>query len=909
MTARAGAPWVDRVEAWARRAADRPALVFDRRVWTYGELDRRANRLAHALRRRGVGPESVVGVLLKRSGESILAALAVAKAGGAFLPLDPLDPPRRLALLLEETGARALVTRGDLGAGLASAVARIATLRLDADRRRIERRPDDAPERTLHGANLCYVIATSGSTGRPKGVAIEHRQLAAYVDAVTGRLELEPGARYALVSTLAADLGHTAIFPALASGGELHVLSWTRAADPRGFADYLAARRIDYLKITPSHLAALTPPGAPPAAPRRGLILGGEPSASEWVATILAAAPGCEVFNHYGPTETTVGVLTYRVPAGGPPEAPALPLGPPLPGTRAHLVDRALRPLADGKAGELAVAGPGVGRGYRSRPAATAERFVPDAESGEPGGRLYLTGDLARRAGGGLLAFLGRHDDQVKVRGFRVELGEIEATLRRHRDVVDAAVVPWRANGSVDRLAAYFVAAPARRATVRGRQRYRLPNNLAVAHLNRNETDYLYAEIFERRAYLRHGIELPDGACVFDVGSNIGLFSLFAAQVCRRPRIFAFEPTPAVFEILAANAGLYGLDAELFDHGLADAEGTAELTFFPGFSLLSGRYADPERERRTVKTFIGNEGVPRALGAEADALLAARLAGETFTARLRPLSSVLEERGVERVDLLKINVEKSELDVLRGIRDRDWPRIRQVVLEVDTDAHLAAVTPLLAERGFEVVVEQDPLLAGTELRYVYARRPSAERGRRRPGGNGHRPLPRLDDPLLSAGELRDYLRARLPSYMVPEALVGLEALPVTANGKLDRARLPPPASAVPAATAPPKTALERRLAAAWRRVLGVGRVGVHDNFFDLGGNSIQMIQVYLEVADGLEPRPAVVKLFEHPTIASLADYLARGGAGQGAAEPAVSHRRRAGHRRRALARTRRQRAG
>src|SRR6185295_14052281 len=258
---------------------------------------------------------------------------------------------------------------------------------------------DGAPGDTgVSAENLAYVIYTSGSTGQPKGVCIEHRNIVHYVRAVAERLQLEPGMNHATVSTLAADLGNTVLFPALATGGCLHVISQQRAESQALLSEYFERERIDVLKIVPSHLAALQSGRDPEKVmPRRRLILGGEASRLDWVARLRALAPQCEIFNHYGPSETTVGVLTYHLGAELPQTASrTLPLGKALPGSSVYLLDERGCPVPAGEKGELCIGGRGVARGYLNRAELTAEKFVPDPFSGDRGARLYRTGDVAR---------------------------------------------------------------------------------------------------------------------------------------------------------------------------------------------------------------------------------------------------------------------------------------------------------------------------------------------------------------------------------------------------------------------------------------------------------------------------------------------------------------------------------
>ena len=441
------------IEAQAARTPQRTALRFEQQRLTYGELERRAGRLAAHLRALGAGPEVLVGLLLERSLEMVVGMLGVLKAGAAYVPMDVSFPEERLAFMHADAGLRLVLTQESLLPRLPAGARGVCLDAFDWD----------APQEAAQGdvsvgpQNLAYVIYTSGSTGRPKGVCIEHRSIVSYVQGVAERLQLEQGMSFATVSTIAADLGNTVIFPALASGGCLHVISRERAESPAQLAEYFARERIDVLKIVPSHLAAFQGASDPGAVlPARRLILGGEPSRLDWIERLRALSPACRIFNHYGPTETTVGVLTYKVGAHLP-STPSgmLPLGRPLPGTRIHLLDEQGRPVPAGEKGELCIAGPGVARGYLNRPDLTAARFVSDPIGAQPDLRMYRTGDVARLLPDGDLEFCGRVDDQVKVLGYRVEPGEIEAALREHPAVQDAVVLARMDDAGASQLVAY----------------------------------------------------------------------------------------------------------------------------------------------------------------------------------------------------------------------------------------------------------------------------------------------------------------------------------------------------------------------------------------------------------------------------------------------------------------------
>jgi amino acid adenylation domain-containing protein/non-ribosomal peptide synthase protein (TIGR01720 family) len=437
---------------------DRTALVSEDQLLSYGELNARGNQLAHYLRTRGVGPDVPVGLCVERSLDMIVGMLGILKAGGAYVPFDPSLPSERLALLLAESRAPVVVCQPHLASPFSSSATNV--LALDSPTRHaisLESAGNCASGVTP--ASLTYVIFTSGSTGTPKGVLVEHRQLVNYVRGVLERLQLPRDTSFATVSSYAADLGNTAIFPALLSGGCLHIVSQDRLLDPDAMAEYGDRHGVDCLKIVPSHLQALlSAPNPTRVLPRRCLVVGGEASTWDFVSR-LESLSDCRIVNHYGPTETTVGVLAYPHERGviRRDESDTVPLGRPLRNSRVYLLDSRARPVPVGVNGELHIAGAGLARGYMDRPDQTAERFVPDPLGPDPGARMYRTGDLARYLADGSVEFIGRVDHQVKIRGFRVELGEIESALERHESIADAVVTVSEEPSGDKRLVAYAV--------------------------------------------------------------------------------------------------------------------------------------------------------------------------------------------------------------------------------------------------------------------------------------------------------------------------------------------------------------------------------------------------------------------------------------------------------------------
>jgi amino acid adenylation domain-containing protein/non-ribosomal peptide synthase protein (TIGR01720 family) len=451
-------------ERQAARTPNRTALVCARRRLTYAELNAQSNQLARRLRRRGVGAGSRVGLCVDRSVEMIIGILAILKAGAAYAPLNQEYPRARLAAQLEEIAAPVVLTQEALLEKLPEFAGE--ALCLDRDCGLWAKEAETDLECVTRPEDPVYVIYTSGSTGAPKGVVVRHRGLVNYTHYICQRLRLADaenadGLLFATVSTITADLGNTCVYPSLVSGGCLHVMTYEMATDGRLMASYVAEHPIDVLKIVPSHLNALlaSQPAGMSILPRKYLISGGEALSRELVERIAKQRPSCEVINHYGPTETTVGSLTATVSENRATRwaMATIPIGRPIGNTEVYILDRHLKPVPIGVAGELYIGGAGLAEGYLNQPDRTAERFVRNPYSNNPDARLYKTGDLVRYLPDGQVEFLGRTDNQVKIRGYRVELEEIEIILGQHPSVRQAVVIAREEEAGRKRLVGYVV--------------------------------------------------------------------------------------------------------------------------------------------------------------------------------------------------------------------------------------------------------------------------------------------------------------------------------------------------------------------------------------------------------------------------------------------------------------------
>ncbi|WP_433379561.1 amino acid adenylation domain-containing protein [Actinoplanes sp. CA-142083] len=905
--------------AVARRDPDAVAVVFEDTEISYAELDARANRLAHLLIARGAGPDRVVGLAVPRSIEMIVAELAVLKAGAAYLPLDPADPAERLGYLIADARPLCLVTTSEVDDRLPHPEG-LPRLLLDdpAVVTELTRAAATDPVRDgLRVEHAAYVIYTSGSTGRPKGVLLTHAGVAKLMSTQFERFGLTPDVRVLHFASPSFDVAFWDLVLALCSGGRIVVVPADRRVAGPALTEYAMRHRTNFMILPPALLAALPPECELPP----GILLAG----TERVSPELVArwADGRRMFNAYGPTEATVNsTLGECDPARI--DGSSVPIGRPDPATDAYVLDSALRPVDPGVPGELYLAGPGLARCYVNRPDLTAERFVANPFD-EAGGRMYRTGDVAQWREDGRLDFLGRVDDQVKVRGYRIELGEIESVLARHPGVGQVAVIVRD-----ERLAAYIVPAEAPQETAEAQvaewkelhellyqagRVERFDENFTGWNSSFDGSPIPLEQMREWRDETVSRIKALAPQRILEIGVGSGLLlSRLAPDLESYWGLDLSEE--AVATLRAATADMPGV--VLRAQPAHDLTGVPEghfdtvvinsvAQYFPSADYLTSVLrAAVTRLAPGGRIFVGDVRNLRLHRALHEAIAAAR-PGHDVEAALRAERELLldpdyfatlgmltadvrvkqsrhdNELTRYRYDVVLSTASPGDqpvhawtgLDDLRELLSANPQRVRVTgipnALLGFADGVTAAGLAALSSHHVAVTWNGDSLTGALDAIFQLGEAPA---GDYRPGATvplANTPAA-FTDPAALVKALRLHAESWLPAYMVPTGYVLLDALPVLTSGKLDRAALPAPDFAVLATGTAPRTPREKVLCELYADVLGVPGVGIDDDFFSLGGDSIVSIQLVLRArAAGLVCTSRQV--FEARTVAALAEVV------------------------------------
>lgn len=916
---------------------DAVAVTHGEERLTYRQLDAASDALAQRLREQ-YGETARVAVHMRRSIELVIAVWAVLKAGGNYVPIDSQYPAERVRFIVDDSGAGGVIADAELAERIGDyGVPTIVAGGADEARDIATNVPPATTSMPVQPDTLAYVMYTSGSTGQPKGVQVTHGNLANYIAWAAREYGNGSAVSFPFYSSFGFDLTVTSLFVPLVTGGTIVVYPEPDGSD-LSIQDVFADDAVDAVKLTPSHLSLLEP-ALLQTERIRTLILGGEDLKTSVARAALAASGGkMEIINEYGPTETTVACMLHRFDPTVDVLA-SVPIGKPTPNAQVHVLDDSLLPVPTGVVGELCIGGHGVANGYLGRSELTADKFVPDPW--RPGARLYMTGDLARWRAPGEMEFLGRADEQVKVRGYRIELGEIEAALRECPgvvagvvDVVESELDVGSGGNTVEQCvrcgltgehpdaqlnadllckpclfyerhredaARYFGTVAELQAILpEDRNRNEAGQDCLMLLSGGKDSTYALYQLVELgltplvfsldNGYISDGAKANIRRAVDDLGlelvmgSTAAMDDIFAdslrqfSNVCQG----CFKTVYTLGMNLAHERGLRhvvtGLSrgqifetrlADLFRIGITDRDEVDE-------AIIEARRAYHQVDdavRQSLDTTIFDDAATfdeikiidfyryRDVGlAELYEFLDNRAPWVRPADTGRSTNCLINNTG--------IFVHKKERRFHNYALPYSWDvrlghKTKEAALaELNDEIDVGQVRDILAQVGYEIEEGAD---TGQGLRGVDTRLAGYF-------------VPADSD--LKPSDVRAYLSERIPDHMVPSYLVAIDQLPLTVNGKVDNDRLPDPRGHVTlrgGEFVAPNTPEEETLADIWEAVLGVDRVGVHDPFIELGGDSILNIQVVAQAKRrGLVFTPQ--QLFEHQTIAALAGVVERAAA-------------------------------
>lgn len=689
--------------------------------------------------------------------------------------------------------------------------------------------------------------------------------------------------------------------------------------------DLIDQHNISHVQMTPSQLKVLleTQKGSQKQVQSvKHWLIGGEPLSVD-VLTNLAQMSDGKTWNMYGPTETTVWSAWSEV------SEQSVHIGQPILNTQFLLLDHQQQPVPTGVCGQLYIGGLGVAGGYWQKPELTDEYFTANpAANTSKEGRFYRTGDLMRLNDSGSYDYLGRVDDQIKISGYRIEQKEIESVIGQLNGIKDCKVVVKRQDDRPPHLAAYvvqnsivageYVELPADKQA----KPFTFSDGSLVYHQNDRQLGALFQEIFTDDVYFKHGIELEPGAFVMDVGANVGSFSIAANQREPSVTILAFEPIPPTFSALKKNFEHRQINGRVFNYGISNKIETATFSYYENMSGLSGRFADLETEKAAAKVMIDQSGTALELSEsekdqQVEQYLQTIYASEDIECQLTTISDVIDQQNISHIDLLKVDIEKSECLALQGIRDEHWPKIKQIALEVDGDEHLMFIRETLLKHGFEVIaddfIKQEAeehgelhvyMVYGHNRRFI---KPEPEQINQY---SAH----------LNESQIKHQLIEHLPEFMVPSEIQFLEQIPLLKNGKLDQQQLKLLSSEAQVSELKNEhrqaasSEQEIHISGMWDEILNKTASPVDISFFEFGGTSLEVVKLHSRLQNEFAIELSIIDLFRHTTISDqvalinaadskTTDDLADNSAKQAAKQKGAARRQSTQGRRRKSAKT------
>ncbi|MDJ0579751.1 non-ribosomal peptide synthetase [Crocosphaera sp.] len=917
---------IDIFEEQVNQTPNSPAISYNQQQITYDEFNKKVNQLARYLQKKGIGQEITVGIFMRRSLEMLIAIWAIIKAGGTYVPLDPNYPSERINFIVKDTQVSLILTEGSLGEEI-SVDSNLDIIDLDKDWIKIKDESSENLDKKIQPGDLAYIIYTSGSTGQPKGVMIEHRGLINYVSWAKQEYinNNDPNfkAKFPLFSPLSFDLTVTSIMVPLISGGEIIIYEENTEEIDLSIARIIEDNAVNIIKLTPSHLSIIKDLDLSQSQIKK-MILGGEDLKTSLARKITEAFDNnIDIYNEYGPSEATVGCMIYKFDYQQD-QGVSVPIGKPSAGSQIYVLDKYLNLVPQGVVGEIYIASPGLAKGYLNRPELSRERFISNPF--KPGERLYKTGDLGRWKNNGQLQYLGRSDRQVKIRGTRIELGEVETVLLSHPKITDCVVDIVQKKASLDSKSSIIHCSQCG-----------IPSNYPNITLDENGVCNLC------NAYENYQHRIQQYFKPFDELKKI----LNEAKTNKRGEYDCLmllsggkDSTYVLYQLVGM--GLKVLTFTL-DNGYISEQAKGNIQrvveslnvdhIFGNTPAMNKIFVDSLQRHcnvcngcfKTIYTLsmqlADEKGIP--------VIITGLSRGQFFETRLTVELFTQPNFDVNEIDKMVLEARKAyhrvddaiyrELDVTAFSDDEIFNRVKIVDFYRYCDVELEEMLRFLKENapwirpsdtgrstnclinnaGIYVHTQQQgyhnyALPYSWDVRLGHKERDTAleelndninvEDVERILQEIGYEEVENEDNKLvayyvssthLSSADLRTYLSQKLPRNTIPSYFIPLDKIPLTNNGKLDRTCLPSPENTRPELDTTfviPSQPLEKTLSQIWTTVLKVNQIGIYDNFFDLGGDSIMAIQIAIKANEfGLQLSPN--QLFQHPTIKELADNI------------------------------------
>ncbi|RHX93801.1 hypothetical protein DLM76_12435 [Leptospira yasudae] len=853
----------ERVRKFSDSIPKNTAIRDSQKSISYIELEKISNQIANYLIKTGIEKEQIVSVCMHKCADILPIILGIWKAGGAFLPIDPALPTQRIARILEDSNASIIIYDSKHSDNLPSN--QIYSIPYDLKKIEISQESEEPPKIKNLSSDLCYAIFTSGTTGNPKCVLLEHKGLINLSEFFEAEFQVSNYDTIIQFSSFSFDAYLWEIIMAITRGATLAVPDSNSILVGESLSHFLLENKITIATLPPSVLTTLQEEKLPDL---RLLFSAGESClasiAQKWSQQL-------RFINAYGPTETTI-CATYSEYNFKTDKKPLI--GKPLPNTQILILDKYLKLKPPGCPGEICVIGIGLARGYLNENKLSNEKFCA-IQLNDIDHTAYRTGDFGEWKKDGSIDFFDRIDNQIKIRGYRVDLEEIKNQIISNKDVSDAYITTIGSEGNKE-IAAFVVPNSYSSPIINDKERYPLENGMWILHQNRNETDFMYSEIFSDQSYLKYGIEIQDGDTILDIGSNIGLFSLFAASHGHNIKIHAFEPVIDIFNILKINLSLYAPNSVAHNMAISEKTGETLITFYPEMSGMSSLLADKNEDTTLTRTVFLNQTKERKdlsdiNPEETNQYISNKFNSKTQKCSAMNLSDFIEMNSIKTIDLIKLDAEKSELNIVKGIEKHHWSIIRQIVMEVhDHNGSLEIIKKILMENNFDFFIEQPRLFVGTELYIVF-------------GTNRNLKRKSIDTKIQTYNHksvlrkefLQQQLSSLLPSYMLPSSIHFIQTFPINRNGKIDKKKLITEINSKQLDFVEPKTEIEYEIRDICSEILNKKNINLKSSFFELGGNSLLATILISRIKKNLNVNLQLREIFICKNLLELADFVSK----------------------------------